>query len=123
MLPLPQDVAHFRSSLLPAAALVTSAFCLAGAMSWGTSAETVADPGASPETAEVLQCEVANARSHQECVREAEGKALIRRAEGLAVEPGDPAGATAIDPPGPADATVIVVRLARAGATSPGALR
>jgi hypothetical protein len=70
-------------TLLPAAALTAAAFLLAGAMSTPTAPST--HPAALEATqSEIVACERAGARTHAECVAEAEGKALIRRAEWVA---------------------------------------
>ena len=72
-------------TLLPAAALTAAAFFLAGAMSTPTTTAAPGHPAALEATqSEIAACERAGARTHAECVAEAEGKALIRRAEWVA---------------------------------------
>jgi len=79
--------APLGTTLLPAATLVAVAFCLVGALS-GASAPKTPGPGrgalAEVTPVEIAACERQGARSHAECVREAEGKALIRHAEWVA---------------------------------------
>jgi hypothetical protein len=84
------------SPLLPAATLVAAACFLAGALSSASMRAPV--PALAPQGAtvpihvagldatstEIAACERAHLRSHWECVREAEGKALIRNAEWVA---------------------------------------
>jgi hypothetical protein len=80
--------------LLPTATLVAAACFLAGALS--SASVPAPAPATSPvrvpahtaaldaAPAEIASCERARVRSHWECVREAEGKALIRDAEWVA---------------------------------------
>jgi len=78
--------APLGTNLLPAATLVAVAFCLVGALSGASAPTPVPGRGALTEVTpvEIAACERQGARSHAECVREAEGKALIRHAEWVA---------------------------------------
>ena len=108
--------APLGTTLLPAATLVAAAFLLAGALS-SASLPTPTPAPAHPallEAApvEIEACERAGARSHVDCVGEAEGKALIRHAEWVAAleETSRDGGNDVSSPTGP----VIVVRPQRA---------
>jgi hypothetical protein len=94
-------------TLLPATTLVAAAFMLAGPSPTGFARvpQRVASLEAAPS--EIAACERSHARSHAACVREAEGKALIRHAEWVAAveESAAEAGSVPGRPPG-----VIVVR-------------
>jgi len=74
------------SPLLPAATLVAAAFFLAGALSSASLPTPASGHAALIEAApvEIEACERAGARTHVDCVSEAEGKALIRHAEWVA---------------------------------------
>ena len=106
--------APLGTPLLPAATLVATAFCLVGALS-GASVPGPA-PGRpalmEPAAAEIAACEHRGSRSHAECVREAEGKALIRHAEWVAALEDTAPESGGEGPGSPAD--VIVVRAQRA---------
>jgi len=80
----------YGTPLLPTATLVAAACFLAGALSSASMPTPVAafatahPAGLDAAPTEIAACERARARSHSECVREAEGKALIRHAEWVA---------------------------------------
>ena len=74
------------ATLLSAATVAAAAFFLAGTLSSATTPAASSRRLANLEVAqsEIEACERAGARSHSACVAEAEGKALIRRAEWIA---------------------------------------
>ena len=106
--------APLGTTLLPAATLVAAAFLLAGALSSASLPTPAPAHPALLEAApvEIEACERAGARSHVDCVGEAEGKALIRHAEWVAAleETSRDGGNDVSSPSGP----VIVVRPQRA---------
>jgi hypothetical protein len=104
--------APLGTTLLPAATLVAAAFFLAGALSSASLPRPApAHPALEVAPVEIEACERAGARSHVDCVSEAEGKALIRHAEWVAAleESTQDGAGDASGPPGP----VVVVRAQR----------
>jgi len=101
--------APLGTTLLPAATLVAAAFFLASALSSASlPTPPLAHPALEAAPVEVEACERAGARSHTDCVSEAEGKALIRHAEWVAAleESSQDVASDGAAPPGP----VVVVR-------------